>query len=230
MKLNFKKDLACNITLICVLSLSLVYFVLLTLNLFNVFSFAFPQSFSYITAYLLMILCFGLYILGFFIESRKNIKIPTWFKMTFYIAFFIFTNIYYVFGLYHNLVTLLMFVAFITFILNIIALSLYFNLNKDENNKLKASTKGFIFNTSIYSVAISSVAIFLISAFNVIFLSTYIFSTLSIFVIEMTTSLVVCAVVSTIFAFSHKKSKIIINNCLIKVTKNTIVRSLKQKD
>ena len=95
MKLNFKKDLACNITLICVLSLSFIYFMLLTLNLFNVFAFNFPQSFSYITAYLLMILCFGLYVLGFFIETRKSIKIPTWLKMTFYVAFFIFTNIYY---------------------------------------------------------------------------------------------------------------------------------------
>jgi transcription termination factor NusB len=47
------------------------------------------------------------------------------------------------------------------------------------------------------------------------------------FVFETITAIVVCAIVEIIFAFSHKKSKKIINNCLIKIIPKTISPSVK---
>ena len=36
-----------------------------------------------------------------FIEKWRNLIIPNWFKNLFYVAFFVFTNIYYFFGLFN---------------------------------------------------------------------------------------------------------------------------------
>ncbi len=224
---NFKKDLACNITLICVLAFSFVHLLMLTLNLFGATNFALPSGFSYITAYILMIFCFALYILGFWIENLRTLKIPTWFKMTFYIAFFIFTNVYYILGLYQNFIFMLIFVAFIAAILNVFALSIYFNISKDDKNKLKASTKMLVFNTTTYSVALCSLALFIISIAKVLFGATYIVGALLTFVIEMSVMLQVCAIFSVMFAISHKKTKRIINGSLIKVIQKTISPSVK---
>lgn len=224
---KFKKDLVCNITLICVLAFSLVHLVLLTLNLFNVFSFALPTNFSYFTAYFLMILCFSLYIFGFWITKFKSLKIPTWFRMVFYIAFFIFTNVYYILGLYSILVFMIIFVAYLAFILNIIALSLHFYLCKDEKNKLKTTTYGLVINLLAYSISLCGIAIFLISLFKVLILKNFIFTTLTSFIIEMSVMLVICIATAITFGISHKKSKKIINKCLIKTIPRTISPSVK---
>ena len=224
---KFKKDLACNITLICVLAFSAIHLLLLTLNLFNITKFNLPSNFSYIFAYVLMIFCFALYVLGFWIDSIKTLKIPTWFKMMFYIAFFIFTNVYYIAGLYNNLFFVIIFVAYISFLLNICAISICFNINKDEKNKLKMSTKSLIFNTTTYAVALCSLALFIFSIAKIIFVGSFAFTSLTDFIIEMTTMLVVCAIMATILTLSHKKSKVIINNCLIKIVPKTITPSVK---
>lgn len=224
---KFKKDLACNITLICVLAFSAVHLLLLTLNLFNVTNFNLPENFSYIFAYILMIFCLGLYILGFWIDNIKTLKIPTWFKVMFYIAFFIFTNVYYIAGLYHNIFFVVIFIAYISFLLNICAISICFNINKDEKNKLKISTKTLIFNTTTYAISLCSLALFLISIIKVIFVGIFAFTSLIHFIIEMSTMLVVCGLMATILALSHKKSKVIINKCLIKIVPKTISPSVK---
>ena len=229
MKTNFKKDLASNIVLICVLAFSGIHLLLITLNLFNVTHFALPTNFSYITAYILMIICFCLYILGFWIERLKNLKIPTWFKMTFYISFFLFTNVYYILGLYYNLFFSLVFVACLALFFNICGLSVYFNMTKDDKNKLKASTKELIFNSTAYSIVLCALSLFVISTMKVLFCSTFVFSSLTSFVFEMLTMLVTTAIVATIFAISHRKKKIVINNCLIKIIPKTISPSIKQQ-
>lgn len=224
---KFKKDLACNITLICVLAFSSIHLLLLTLNLFNVTNFNLPANFSYIFAYILMIFSFGLYILGFWIDNIKTLKIPTWFKMMFYIAFFIFTNVYYIAGLYQNLFFVIVFISYVSFLLNICAISICFNINKDEKNKLKMSTKSLIFNTTTYAIALCSLFVFIISMIKVIFIETFTFSLLIHFVIEMSTMLAICAIMAIILSLSHKKSKIIINKCLIKIIPKAITPSVR---
>ncbi len=222
---KFKKDLVSNITLICVLAFSGVHLLLLTLNLFNVTKFALPSGFSYIAAYVLMVLCFAFYVAAFFVENIKQLVIPTWLKVLFYVAFFVFTNVYYILGLYKNIISMLVFVAYIAFLLNIVALSIHFNVNKDEKNKLKSTTFGLIFNTSTYSVALSAFAIFILSIFKLIFASNH--ATLANLVFEMLTAFVVCTIIQILLAVSHKKSKKLINNCLVKIVPKTISPSVK---
>lgn len=224
---NFKKNLAVNITLICVLSFSLIHLLILTLSLFNVLNLSLPNNFSYIGAYILMVISFALYIVGFWIETIKSLKIPTWIKVAFYIALFIFTNVYYILGLYQMFAFLLVFIAFMAAFLNIIALSTFFNLTKDEKNKVKTTTKLLTFNVSTYSVALCSLALFIISIIKVIFGAHFIVSALLTFVIEISTMLVVCAIFNTIFALSHKKTKKLLNACLIKIIHPTITPSVK---
>lgn len=227
---SFKKNLASNITLISVLTLSVVHLVLLTLNLFNVLNFALPTGFSYIFAYILMVVCFVLFIFAFWVENIKTLKIPTWFKILFYIAFFVFTNIYYIFGLYSNIYFLVLFVVYIAFLMNICSLSIYFNINKDEKNKLKASTLNLIFNTTTYSLALCSFVELIISVIKVIFFAFAATATLLTFVIEFVAMLIVCVSMSIILAISHKKSKRIINGCLIKIVPKTISPSIKSSN
>lgn len=224
---NFKKNLAVNITLICVLSFSLIHLLILTLSLFNVFNLSLPADFSYIGAYILMIISFALYIVGFWIETIKTLKIPTWIKVTFYIALYIFTNVYYILGLYQNFAFLLIFIVFMAAFLNIIALSVFFNITKDDKNKVKTTTKLLTFNVSAYAVALCSLALFITSIIKVIFGVHFTLSALLTFVIEMSVMLVVCAIFNTIFALSHKKTKRILNACLIKIVAPTITPSVK---
>lgn len=226
---SFKKNLIGNITLICIISFSIVHLTLLTLNLFNVLNFALPKNFSYITAYILMIFCFALYFAGFWIEAIKSLKVPNWFKIVFYVGFFIFTNVYYILDLFNNLFFVIVFIAYISFILNICALSLYFNINKDEKNKLKSTTKELTFGTTTYSLSLCSLALFIISAIEVLFFKAYALALLSTFVIEMLAMIIATSIMSIIFATSHKKSKLLINGCLIKIVPKTITPSQKKQ-
>jgi len=227
---KFKKNLTINITLICVLAFSAIHLTMLILNLFNAFNFELPNNFSYITAFILMILCLALYIIGFYVETKKTLKIPTWFKMVFYVAFFIFTNVYYILGLFQNLIFNLIFVAYLAFVLSVISLSIYYNTNKDEKNVLKATTKQLTFGVINISISLTSLVLFLIEVFKVIFFANAALSTLLTFVFEMFATLIVIATTSTIFALSHKKSKILINKCLIKTIPKPVYRSVKNID
>lgn len=224
---KFKKNLAGNITLISVLVFSVIHLILLTLNLFNVLDFVLPKNFSFIFAYILMILCFSLFIVAFWIENLNTLKIPTWFKILFYVAFYVFTNVYYLFGLYSNIFFMIIFVSYVALLLNVCSLSIYFNVNKDEKNKLKSSTKTLIFNSAVYSIALCILAEFIISVIKIIFFATSSNTTLLAFVIEFSTMIAVCLTTTLMFAFSHRKSKKIINGCLIKIIPRNITPSVK---
>lgn len=73
---NFKKDLACNITLISVLAFTAIHILILTLNLFGVTKFEFYEGFNYLVAYILVVVCLALYVFGFFISKFKRLTIP----------------------------------------------------------------------------------------------------------------------------------------------------------
>lgn len=218
---EFKKDLACNITLISVLSFTLIHLLILTLNLFGVTELNFHEDFSYLVAYILVIVCLLLYIAGFFISKSKGLVIPAWFRMLFYIAFYLFTNVYHICGFYHNIYTIILFFAYVAFLVNIIALSVFYNVQKDEKNRLKSTSKFLITTVFFYASAINALIQFAINMFKAFIVPKYEFATLMTFVVEMSTMLLVTIVMTIIFSASLKKSKTLINGCLIKVGNNT---------
>lgn len=226
---EFKKDLACNITLICVLAFSAIHIALLTLNLFGVTELAFFEGFNYLIAYILVIVCLLLYIFGFFITKIKNLELPKWFRIMFYIAFYLFTNVYYCLGLFGNMVALVFFFAYIAFLVNIISLSVFYNVNKDEKNRLKSTNTYLVTSVFFYSVAINALVQFVIDAVKVFAFPNYIFTTLMAFVVEMSAMLLVTIVMTVIFASSLSKTKSLINGCLIKIGNNKkSTRTVKQ--
>ena len=105
-KPSFREDLLCNVTLICTLSFSVIHLLILTLNLFGVTRFVFHENFNYIVAYILVVASLALYVFGFYIYKFARLYIPAWFRMLFYIAFYLFTNIYYILGWFNALVGL----------------------------------------------------------------------------------------------------------------------------
>ena len=225
---EFKKDLTCNITLITVLAFSVIHILLLTLNLFGVTELQFLGNFNYLVAYILVVVCSILYILGFFISKLQDLTIPKWFRMMFYIAFYLFTNVYYSLGLYENIYTLILFFAYISFLVNIASLTVFYNTQKDEKNRLKSTNKFLVTTVFFYAVAINAMIQFLINTFKAFAVPNYVFSTLSAFVIEMSTMLLVSIIMAVIFYQSLTKTKTLINGCLIKIGTTKSTRTVKR--
>lgn len=224
MKKITKNDFACNLTLSFALFFTAVHLIILTFNLFGISNFSVPENFSYIFAYILSICCLALYIFGFSISKLKNIVFPAWLRIMFYIAFFLFTNTYYLSGLYQTLIGIIIFYAYIAFLINIISVSIFYNVQKDEKHRLKASPTFITISVFCYSVAISSIILFIISTVKVIFFKTFATSTLLYFVVSMTSMLVVNIGLFIAFFLSLKNTKKFINACLVKY----IVRVVKK--
>ncbi len=225
---SFKKDLACNITLIAVLVFSAVHLILVTLNLFGAVNLNIRDGFNYIVAYVLIFVCLALYVLGFFITKLKNVDFPKWLRICFYVAFYIFTNIYYIFGLHDNVFGLIFLFAYIAFLVNIVSVSVFYNVQKDDKYRLKTS-KPFI-TTSIFLYSLG--AMFVIELLSVAFkafmpieLAT---ATVAAVVVEISTCLLVTIIMAVIFDQSLTKSKKLINSCLVK-TRIRNTESVKEK-
>lgn len=216
-KPSFREDLLCNITLICTLSFTCIHLLLLTLNLFGVTRFGLNHGFSYIVAYILVIACLALYILGFYIYRFSRLYVPTWFRMLFYIAFYLFTNVYYILGWFSSILGLIFFYAYIAFLMCIISLSIYFNTQKDDKNKLKIAPRSLITSVFFYSIAGNSILQFIVNIIKVAFFKTYKFATLSTYLVEFGTMLGVSVIVAIVFAISLAQTKTFINACLIKI-------------
>jgi len=214
---NFRDDLACNITLIAVLTFTCVYLLILTLNLFGVSHIVFHENFNYIVAYILAIVCLALYVFGFYTYKFSKIYMPSWFRILFYVAFFLFTNIYYIFNLYSVMIGLIFFFAYLAFLTCIISLSVYFNTQKDDKNKLKIQPKSLITSVFCYSIALNALLQFVINLVKVVAFGSYKFTTLSAYLIEFGTMIGVCVLVCVIFSLSLHGTKTLINGCLIKV-------------
>lgn len=226
---NFKKDLACNITLIFILVATAVHILVITLNLFGATHFVFAYNFSYIVAYIMVILCLLLYCLGFFISSQKRIVFPSWLRILFYFAFFIFTNIYHLFGLYDNYIFNIFFFMYIAFLINIVSVSVFYNVQRDEKYRLKTS-KGFI-TTSVflYSTGAMLILEFLVTAIRLFIFPTSPMSNLTMTVIELSSCLFVSIVMLILFDLSLSKSKKFINSCLVKYITKSPQRTIKEK-
>lgn len=213
---SFKKDLACNITLIAVLVFSAIHFLLLTLNLFGVIALGIREDFNYIFAYVLIALCLVLYVLGFFVVRLKNVEFPAWLRICFYVAFYLFTNVYYIFGLHDNVVGLIFLFAYLTFLANVISVSVFYNVQKDEKHRLKTS-KNFIL-TSIFFYSLGSMLIveLLSVAFKAFIPLSLATASVHAVVVEVSTILLVTLIMTLVFDLSLQKSKKLINGCLIK--------------
>ena len=216
-KPTFKEDLLCNITLICTLVFSGIHLLLITFNLIGITKFELYSSFNYILAYILVIACLALYIMGFYVYHFSRIYMPAWFRMLFYIAFFLFTNVYYICNWFNTIVGLIFFYAYISFLVCIISLSVYFNTQKDEKNKLKIAPKSLVTSVFYYSIAGNALIQFIVNLVKVIAFKNYEFSTLSIYLIEFGVMIGVTSIVTFMFAISLAGTKKFINACLIKV-------------
>lgn len=207
-----------TIILYSVLLFSVVHLVFLMLSLFNVLPMPHLDNikFNYVVAFVLLGLCLLLYILFMFIEKSKKLNIPEWFKDVFYIGFFVFTNIYYLFGLYSTIAGLVVFYVYLAFVLNIISLSIFFNVQKSDTNVLKTTTTYTTFTVFAYAVAMFAMLETIISAFKLILGASAELSTLSMVILNMCIGVLVSLIFAIMFALSLTKSKKFINKCLIR--------------
>lgn len=220
-KPKFKEDLACNITLIVVLLFTIAHLILITLNFFCKINLNLYEDFNHVVAFTLIGICLLLYILGFFTYKLTKIYMPSWFRIMFYIAFFLFTNVYYILGWHLNLIGLLFLFAYFAFLICIICLSVYFNIQKDNKNKLKTVPKHLIVNVFLYSVAIEAIFQLLINVLKIVLFNKYAFATLTTYLLEFATMLVVTIFMILLFALSLYSSKKFVNACLIKVNSSS---------
>ena len=215
---EFKKDLAWNITLIVVLTFTLVHLLVLTLGLFGAITLSLYDGFNYIVAYVLIIVCLVLYIFSFFITKFKGLEVPAWFRIVFYVAFFLFTNTYYIVGGYRNIISIILFFIYISFLSTITNLSVFYNTQKDEKNKLKTSRNYIVTSVFFYSLGTNSIIELFITAFKSFVMPHYEFTTLNVFIVEMSTMILTTIVLSFIISMSLKRTKKLVNSCLIKIS------------
>lgn len=224
MKNHNKSEILCNVTLSAVLVATAIHILILTLNLFGVTNFGVPKNFNYIFAYVLTVICLGLYIFGFAISKFKRMVFPAWLRIFFYIAFFLFTNVYYFMGLFTKAGTIILFYAYIGFLISILSVSIFYNTQKDEKNRLKSTNKFISLSVFCYSVAFSTIVQFIISLVKVIFFGNAATSVLSVYVISIASMLTIISALSIAFYVSLRKSKKFINACLVKYTMRVVVK------
>ena len=216
MKKYTKSEFACNITLLSVIACSCVHILFVTLRLFGSINFKIPANFNFIVAYVLSIVCLALYFFGFAISKFKRIMFPAWLRIFFYIAFFLFTNTYYILGLYQQIWGLVILYAYIAFLISILSVSIFYNTQKDEKNRLKSTNRFIALSVFCYSITFSTLVQVFISAIKVIFFPKYALATLTVYLIEIGTMIVVSAMLAIAYKISLEKTKKFINACLVK--------------
>lgn len=223
-KTSTKKFTFTDFLLWTVLVLSVAHLVFLLLGLFNVLtpSFLNRQYFNYIVAFVLVGVCLVLYICLMVIEQKQKLIIPTWFKIVFYIGFYVFTNVYYYFGLYGSVAGTICLYIYLAFVINIIALAVFFNTQKSDTNVLKTSVVFTTITTFAYAITACALIETIVSAVKIIFFSTTVFASLSMFIVDMCVMVLVSIVLAIAFGLSLSKSKKLINSCLIKYYKKPI--------
>lgn len=215
----FKKDLACNIALIFFIIFTAVHFTVVTLSFFCKIDLNLYESFNHLIAYTMIVVSLALYIFGFFLYKFSNLYIPAWFRLMFYTAFFLFTNVYYLCGWFLNIIGLIFFFAYLAFLVCIICLSVYFNIEKDNKNKLKTIPKHLIVNVYFYSLAIQSIVQFIVNFVKYFAFPRYLLTSVKVYLIEFGVMLGVTTIMTLLFALSLYSSKKFVNACLIKVNK-----------
>lgn len=210
-----------TILLYSFIALSGVWTILLSLGAFNVINIASIASanFNYIIALVVVVIGLLLYVAFVFIEKIRQLIVPAWFKCLFYIAFFIFTNVYYLFGLYHTIAGIIIFDMYIAFLFNILGVSLFYNTQKDDKNIVKTTDKFLVFSTFAYAGLFEFIYVLLATLIKVIANYTGVSAMLSIIVTELSVMLLVGFIFALVLIISLKKEKKFVNACLIKYLK-----------
>ncbi|MBO4569781.1 MAG: hypothetical protein J5689_00995 [Clostridia bacterium] len=203
--------------LIGALVLSVAHFVILMLTLFNVInaSSVLPANFNYFVAFALIAVCLALFTIALFVESKKQLIVPTWLAVSFYCCFFIFTNIYYFFGLYNIFLTNLLFYVVLAVLVSILSLSIYYNELKALDGTLENKNRylGYV----LFSISVSISLIFEL----IVMLIKYISNpnvNLTVHALASFGILILGALIfAVLFTESIKKTKRFANACLIKI-------------
>lgn len=216
---SFKENLLTNITLIVVLACTLTHLLLITLNVFGITAIKFYDKFNYLVAYIFICVSLCIFILGFWITKITKLQIPQWFQVVFYIAFFVFTNTYYITNAYNSLGAMLFFYMYLSFISIIANVSVFYNVQKDEKNKLKASKAYILTSLFFYSTGTNAIIMFIVSLVKCIFFPLHTFTDLAFFVVEFLAMMIVTIAMTIAYGISLAHSKSLINGCLIKTNK-----------
>ena len=211
-----------TILLYTFIALSGVWVILLALGAFNVLNVASiaGTNFNYVIALILVIVGLLLYVGFMFVEKIRQIVIPAWFKCLFYVAFFVFTNVYYLFGLYHTIAGILVFDIYIAFLFNILGVSLFYNTQKDEKNVVKTTDKFLVFSTFAYAGVFEFVYMLIATLVKVIAKYNGVSAMLSVIVTELSVMILVGFIFAFVMVLSLKKEKRFVNACLIKYLKD----------
>lgn len=215
---NTKKINLINILTYSLLALCAVHFVFLMLGLFDVVN---PEclqrdNFNYIVAFVLLAVLVGLYILFLYVETKKNLVVPTWFKIVLYVGLYVFINIYYYLGLYGYVAGIICAYIFLGLVLNIFALAIFFNSQKSENGYLKPTATYTSFSVFAISVCLGTICEIVVSTFKIALIKASTFASLSMAVVDLCTLILVSLVFALLFAISLTHRKKLINGCLIK--------------
>lgn len=207
-----------TILLYTFLGLSGAWLIVLTLGLFNVFNLTAiaGANFNYIGAFVIVLVGLGLYILFMFAEKWRSWIVPTWFKCLFFVAFFVFSNVYYFFGLYQTIAGLVIFDICLAALLNIAAVSLFYNTQKDAKNAVKTTDKFLCFSTFCYAVTGGVVYQVIALLVKVIGKTQGLFASLALVVTELSIFVAVSLVFALFFALSMKGKRKFVNACLVK--------------
>lgn len=208
-----------NSFLIGALVLSVAHFVILMLSLFNVIntSAVINPNFNYFVAFALIVIGLILYVISLFVEEKSKLSVPTWLSCTFYLAFFVFTNVYYFFGLYNQLLTNLIFYLVLSVLISILSLSIYYNALKELDGTL--NNKNRFIGVVLFAISIS-ISVLVVFVVNIIkFIVNHNINITVHFLASFGILILSALVFAVLFSESIKKTKKFANACLIVVNK-----------
>ena len=217
---KFKNNLISNITLIVSLVCTIVHLIILTVNIFKETPMMFYEGFSYLVAYILIIASLLIYMLFFYISRIGRLRIPSWFESVFYVAFFIFTNTFYITNAYSSIPAIIFLFAYLSMLSTITNVSIFYNVQKDERNRLIASKNYIVTSIFFYSTGTNAILELLVTIVKAFIFPRSLFSSLEFFIIESCTMLLITVVMCVLFYLSLSKTKKFINSCLIKIDRN----------
>lgn len=213
---SFKKNLINNISLIVVLVCTVIHLLVITLSLFNAISIPIYESFNYFVAYLMVVISLALYILGFFIEKITRLVIPSWFEILFYIAFFIFTNVYYILGLYTNIFAVVFLFIYLSVLISVINISVFYHTNKDDKNKIKITKNYILTSIFFYSTGTNAIVEFVLILIKDFFFSSSVTASIDFILVEFSSMILATIIIVVLLNLSLSSTKKLINACLIK--------------
>lgn len=194
----------------------------LTFLLLGIFNVVRPEcltrdAFSYIVAFVLLGVCLLLFIALMLTEKLGKFSLPSWLKCVLYVGFFVFSNIYYFFGLFDYTITLIFFYVYLGFVLSVLSLSIFYNLQKTEAGIIKTNSSFVSFFTFCSTLAIGTIIELVVCSIKILAGTTALPATA--FIVSICSMMIVSLIMAVAYYISLEKSKKFINLCLIKFQK-----------